>query len=275
MQREKMGRNPFEKIKNREIPDEPPTLFTEIVKPLSGIEKIKEMKVQVDFKELYNSVFSDIKKIFFVFSLFVFLGCSSPQNNGDTAEMRKQVLEIQKTQGRQSALIDELNNKILLLTDRVESHEKPVAQPVKPTAQSPNLNTPKESLTGDLKIYEMAMKDLKNQAFDQFEKKVGLLSKGYKDSPLTSNALFLEGEFLFNRKQFGRAARIFEKLYSVSPDGNRAVSALYYLGVSYEKLGRIQEAKEAFQSIINIYPGSREAAQSAKKLAQDGLHRSR
>jgi len=268
--KKRMGRNPLGNVNSkRNETSKDSSLFKEVIKPMSGVMKIKEMKVQVDLKEFYNCVVNDIKKVFFILPvLIVAAGCANTRtSSNDFSEMKRQLAEIQKNQGRQASQIDELNNKILLLADRMESREGTqkvaVAKPVPPVLKQAK----GEVLKGDSKIYEMAMRDLKNQSFDQFEKRVDLLAKGYKESPLTNNAIYLMGESQFKRGQYGKAAQTFEKLYSVSPDGNRAVSALYFLGNSYEKLGRIQEAKEAFQSIISIYPGSREAAQSAKKIA--------
>lgn len=263
----RMGRNPFEKTKTKNVVAEPSntTLFKEVVKPPTDLEKLKEMKIQIDWSEVYNSFTKGISKFFLVLpaSLF-FIGCATPQAQQD---LKKQIVDLQKTQSKQNNQIEELNSKIYLLTDRLEHYERGTA--IQKNSKSMQAITPQTvSKSGDLQIYEMAIKDLKKNSIDSFTKKVDLLVKGFKKSPLTDNALYLLGDYHYKKKNYAVASQVFEKLYSLSPDGNRAVSALYMLGLSYERQKRNQEAKEAYQTILNIYPGSREAMDSSKKLTQ-------
>ena len=95
--------------------------------------------------------------------------------------------------------------------------------------------------------------------------------KNYKESPLTNNALFLLAETQYERGQFSQGAIQFEKLYKTYPDGNKAVAALYRLGLCYEKMGHPSEAKEAWQNVITVYPGSAEAIDAEKKLKASGI----
>ena len=74
----------------------------------------------------------------------------------------------------------------------------------------------------------------------------------------------------FERGQVAQAASQFEKLYKTYPDGNKAVAALYRLGLCYEKMGHENEAKEAFQNVMTVYPGSWEALESEKRLKLAG-----
>jgi TolA-binding protein len=266
MQDKKLGRNPFESKISLNVPSakSQTTLFKQVIKPVSDLEKIKEMQIQVDWTELYQSITKNISKLFLVFSFFYLGGCALGGSVKEV-ELKKQVIELQKLQAKQSNIIDELNNKIYLLSDRVEHFErKNISTPQQIIQQQ---RMPESLKSGDVQLYEMAMKDLKSNSMPAYEKKVEFLVKGFKKSPLTDNALFLLGQAHFNQKKYTEASQAFEKLYSLSPDGSRAVSALYMLGLSYQKQGRLQEAKEAYQTIINIYPGSQEASESNLKIA--------
>ncbi len=264
----KMGRNPFEKKEQSRssglIPKSESTLlFKQFVKPSGSLQKVREMQIQVDWTELYKSVTKDIRKMFFLLPiLFLFTGACASKNlsaSGD-ADLKRQMLDLQKVTGRQTALIDELNNKILLLSDRLENRSHaPTAVIVPPTKTVAH--------SGDAKLYEMVTRDIKNHDLISLSKNVELMQKGYKSSPMTDSAEFLLGEAYFKKALYKKSAEVFEKLYGSSPDGPRAVSTLYYLGLSYKKLNRGQESQEAFQSIVNVYPGSQEALESMKILA--------
>lgn len=265
MHDKKLGRNPFEKNKVTPIVNDVPEtlLFKDVVKPSSDLEKLKEMQIQVDWNELYKNVAKSLTRFFAVLSFFYLTGCALGQQQSD---LKKQMVELQKTVSKQANTIDELNNKIYLLSDRVDHFEKPKTNPVLPAAPATKPVAAVPAKPGDLQIYDMALKDLKNNATDSFAKKVELLVKGFKNSPLTNNALYLLGQHHYNNKKYFEASKVFERLYSLSPDGNRAVSALYMLGLNYQKQNRIQESKEAYQTVINIYPGSQEAVDAQKNL---------
>ncbi|MBK9293287.1 MAG: tetratricopeptide repeat protein [Oligoflexia bacterium] len=270
MHDKKLGRNPFNKETKKQPTDtlkaDNTVLFQNIIKPSSDLEKLKQMQIQVDWHELYRSITNVFPKLFIFVALFSFLvGCSTSAKN-QQVELKKHMVELQKIVAKQTNTIEELNNKIYLLSDRVEHFEK-----VAPTTENkaPQIKkAEKKAKPGDLKLYKMAQNDLKNNAIGSFEKKLDLLIKGYKDSPLTSNALFQLGEYYYKSKNYLKASETFEKLYDMSPDGNRAVSVLYMLGVNYQKQNRIQEARQAYQTVINIYPGSKEAKESSLKLNQ-------
>lgn len=263
---QRLGRNPLQKKVEVVTPTET-RLFKEVVKPQTSMSKIKEMQLEINWAELTNHVVRNglsrvmMFKKFLVLTLILCAGCMPrAQIAQEDSSIKKQLIEMQKNQARVSSQIEDLNNKILLLNDKLENNGKPAV-----TSSEKNYSP---NMSGDLKLYEMALLDLKNKSFDPFKKKVELLVKGYKESPLTNNALFLLGETYFKNSDFKNASLTFEKLYSMSPDGNRAVQSLHMLGLSYERMGRKQEAREAYQSVMSIYPGSKEALDASKKFAR-------
>jgi len=237
------------------------------------------------------------------------------QGSGEVSDLKRQIYELQKTVGAQDRRIEELNNKILLLKDRVDNKadnvipaeigppamEAPatsktellpkaglpqtgstgtgtqiygvVSPPVSVSKTAPTVipaeedPLPAKAYTGPEKLFRLAFADSKKPQVGALEKDVEAMLRSYRESPLTNNALFLLAETLYNRGQFAKSAGQFERLYKLFPDGNKAVSALYRLGLCYKKMGRNNEANEAFQNIISVYPGSREAQDSQKQLA--------
>ena len=214
-------------------------------------------------------------------SAFVFVGCSTESKpiTNDLAEVKREMLELHRNQGSQAAAIEELNHKLLVLSDskRPSSENNiamvPLVPPdaTLPTEKKPPITTGTEagqsSSSGAEKLYAQAVLSAKKDQMATLQKSVTLLLKGYKESPWTNNALYLLGEKLFQKGQYLKAAEQFENLYKTFPDGNKAVSALYQLGVCYQKLGKPNEATEAFQNVVAVYPGSREARLAQKEIS--------
>jgi len=256
--------------------------------------------------------------------LILFLtGCSSVHSKNDTDDespqaLKRQILELQKSQTAQAAKIEELNNKILMLKDQVQAPPQvvgPVAQSQgmqSPSVQSPHpvqdpnpkadvglppqeeatreatipppvemkvdplspvaapspkkVVTKPKFLTPVEKLYRQVVINSKKQKLDEAGREVNLMLKQYRSSPLTNNALYLYAETLYERENYVKSAEEFEKLYKLFPDGNKAVAALYKLGMSYQKMGHPSEAQETFQNIVSVYPGSREALDAENQI---------
>lgn len=224
----------------------------------------------------------------------------SPSPSADVSDdspqgLKKQILELQKAQGEQSSKIEELNNQISVLKDQVGNKQTKVARLVPPTeAPQPPAPAPiaapvvasetkvdplipvaappkeepkaKAGLTPVEKLYRQVVINSKNQKLDAAGKEVNLMLKQYRNSPLTNNALFLYAETLYEHENYAKSAEEFERLYKLFPDGNKAVAALYKLALSYQKLGHPTEAQEAFENIVTVYPGSREALDAQNQI---------
>ncbi len=302
-----------------------------------------------------------MKSASLIISLLALTGCAtSPPHKNDDGELKKQVINLQKIMGNQTNRLEELNNKILMLSDRIDGDhgdkdtyraanqtgqnrvsemtsmsmkkamapvnnpaipqeiarqiarspppeepddEEPAIQrsvppektaalenkpfditdPIKPKepiegivvskeegqiqqSSGPTQSVRKYRIKGVHKLYQRAQDQARAGHIHVLERTVELMLKGHKESPLTNNALFLLGETLLDRQQYTKAAAQFERLYKNYPDGNKAVSALFELGICYEKLGKKGQAREVFQDLISIYPGSKEAELAEKRL---------
>lgn len=209
--------------------------------------------------------------------LFLISGCAvQTRNSAELMELKHQIVELQKVQGTQSAKLDEINQRLTLMVTEEKNHQGASTQ-VSPSnlevvlkkAEPIALMIPppqKTTVTGVEKLYAQVLDLAKRDQLPALQKNAYLMLKGYKESPLTNNALFVLGKKYFDKGQFLKAAEEFENLYKTFPDGNKAISALYHLGLCYKKLGKPNEAEEAFQNIASVYPGSHEA-----KLAQNEL----
>ncbi len=74
------------------------------------------------------------------------------------------------------------------------------------------------------------------------------------------------GKVEFFTKNYDKAMVYFSKLYTKYPKSSLAAPSLLFIGKSLEKMGKKDEAKEAYNQVIEGYPDSKEAAEAKKEL---------
>lgn len=78
---------------------------------------------------------------------------------------------------------------------------------------------------------------------------------------------FLVGEFYYKKGSYTAALGRFEGLIKEYPDYKREADVLFYTGMSYKNLGRIDEAREYLNRLIEKYPNNRLTKDAEKELA--------
>jgi tol-pal system protein YbgF len=81
----------------------------------------------------------------------------------------------------------------------------------------------------------------------------------WPDHPYADNAMYWRGECYFAQGQYLRASEQFEGVLARSPMGNKAPDAMLKLGMSHQKLGSPEKAKEVFDRLAAQYPQSQAA----------------
>lgn len=74
------------------------------------------------------------------------------------------------------------------------------------------------------------------------------------------------GRVEYYTKNYDKALVYFSKVYTKYPKASLAPNSLLYIAKSLKKLGKKDEAKEAFQRCVDDYPGSNEAAEAKKEI---------
>ena len=220
-----------------------------------------------------RTIISMVRHQWIVAASLTFLsGCvvTSPKrekDNRDLVDLKQQVLELQKSQAQLKERLEEEHTKVLLLTDRLEN-EKSSGGPMPASVAPAPIPAAAEAL-GEEKIYRNAEAKWRAQDEEGLARQVDLLFKGYKDSPYTSVTLNWLGDLHYKKGNFEKALQDFQRLYRSFPDGNRAVAALFGVGLSYRKLGKTTEAQEAFHAIVRTYPGSKEALEASELIKDE------
>ncbi|MEO0914108.1 MAG: tol-pal system protein YbgF [Pseudomonadota bacterium] len=84
----------------------------------------------------------------------------------------------------------------------------------------------------------------------------GTFLADYQGSALAEEATFLRGEAFAQNGDWQNATRAYLDTFSGAPQGPRAAEALYNVGRSLGKLGRVAEACQTLNEVFNRYPGS-------------------
>lgn len=74
------------------------------------------------------------------------------------------------------------------------------------------------------------------------------------------------GRVEYYSKNYEQALVYFSKIYTKFPKASLAPSSLLYIARSLKKMGKKDEAKEAFTRCAEDYPGSNEAAEAKKEI---------
>jgi TolA-binding protein len=74
------------------------------------------------------------------------------------------------------------------------------------------------------------------------------------------------GRVEFFTKNYEKALVYFSKIYGKYPKSSLAASSLHFIGKSLDKLGKKNEASEAFAKLVEDYPTSKEASEAKKEI---------
>ncbi|NOZ68923.1 MAG: tetratricopeptide repeat protein [Deferribacteres bacterium] len=78
---------------------------------------------------------------------------------------------------------------------------------------------------------------------------------------------FYVGNFYFRKGSYRAAAQRFEGLIRNYPGSKKEPDALYYLGLSYEKMGRQEDALNVLTSLIEKFPTMELSTKAKKRIA--------
>jgi tol-pal system protein YbgF len=134
----------------------------------------------------------------------------------------------------------------------------PVAQPANPGI-SPQ------------RLYEMAWADYSTGQWSLAITGFDTYIKTFPRSDLADDAQFYIGETLYNDGRFADAVGAYDQAMGTYPTGDIVPEAQYKRGLALDRLGDTEQARQAFQTIVDEFPDSRMAALARQAL--DRLNR--
>lgn len=222
-------------------------------------------------------------------------GCANLQQEQTLKDIKSRLSELEKTQLKTNAGMEELNNKFLLLHEQVDVNKKTIGElkamavPVMPPEELKVVKLEAEAVKKpeakkeptkreETKKTEVAQSPeaLYNEAQNLFM--AGRLAESidkfadfilhYPKHTLADNAQYWIGETYYSQKEYQKALAEFKKVVDNYPNENKAPDALLKAAFSYLELNSREKAAEALKLLIERYPSS-EAAARAKSKSQE------
>jgi tol-pal system protein YbgF len=88
----------------------------------------------------------------------------------------------------------------------------------------------------------------------------------YPDSPEAANAQFQIGEALYQQGKYREALPEYQKLIATYKNSQHLAEAYYAQGVCYQSLNQAANAKNMFETVKRLFPGSTQAFMADQKL---------
>ena len=180
------------------------------------------------------------------------------------------------------ARLEELENRVAVLTKSLGSAEKPEA-PGKPSLEKeekpPGIGltpeaakeTPgKKPLASPDEAYKNAYELYSKGKIDEAQKEFKRFLEVYPKSKYVENSHFWLGECYFSQKKYEDAILEFDEVIKKFPKGNKVPDALYRQGMAFLEMKDTTNAKLILKEVLRRFPQSDQANRARKKLQEIG-----
>jgi len=211
-------------------------------------------------------------------SLLSFAGCLQTRESLKEVEqrqaMQQQVVNLQKVHADSSSRfvevdeeMRELSGKLDTLQGKLDRRDQAIDTNFK-TVQNANADTNKK-----LEIMQEALGKLETQV-QQLSSELELLRNSKVNGNKNSEESKKDGKHnsydvaqdYFQEKDWKKAILNFEKYREENPKGSKVPSAIYKIGLCFQELKMIDEAKTFYEELIAKYPKSEDARKAKSKL---------
>ena len=127
------------------------------------------------------------------------------------------------------------------------------------------LRAASSSAEGATEQYRKGLRSLQDRRYDDALDQFAAFVSQHPRHELVASALYWRGEALYAKRDYGAASKELETLLERYPATSRAPEALLKLGLSYRKLGALQQADQAFQRLRTDFPTSQAAEAAARE----------
>jgi len=214
---------------------------------------------------------------------FILAGCvTSQQQEQVIKDIQNQLADIKRVQVDTDVKLEGLNNKLLLLQERVDVNSraieelKSMAIPLTPPEELRVVKLPAEGkkekeesiarTSSPEGLYQQAQDIYAAGRLEEAITRFNRFIQDYPQHPLADNAQYWIGEVYYSRKDFPSAISEFQKVVDNYPSENKAPDALLKIGFSYIELGEMEKAMTTLKRLIKTYPSSDAAGKAKTKL---------
>ncbi len=187
------------------------------------------------------------------------------------SEIRRQLLTV-------AGQLEESNQRMDLLSDRFDKIDKSLSEIRKNSGGNDKVEAQIKELTLQTMAFIRLMEKKNAITQRKHNKTVEQIRKNVQEpEPVSSGAdgtLYSESYSDFLHGDFEKAIQGFKKFLESNRRSAQSENAAYWVGESYYRMHRYAESSDAFDSLVDIYPGSVKAptalARSAHALMKDG-----
>ena len=190
--------------------------------------------------------------------------------NEKTFEFENKLLELEQIIGEMHAQIDERfkNIESKLSMSAGSRTEDAVPGPQTPPATAPGKTEmePSPAEKNPKENYDLGLKEFSD---GNYEAARALLRKYLADAPRSdeaSDAMFLIADSYFREKLYEESILEYQNIIETWPASPKIPLCQLNQGLALMKIGKPNEASLFFESLIEAYPGSPEAAEAKKHL---------
>ena len=202
------------------------------------------------------------------------------------------VQNLQKTLGQQTSdagsKVDQISGQVQALHDAVDELKARLAKvskqlddmqtaqqniPAQPGAGQPGpgaaANNPPQAPPAD-QLYNDALRDYNAGKNDLASQEFAQYLQVYGNTDLAGNAQFYLGEIAYRQQNFSAAVQAYNKVLDQYPGGNKSAAAQLKKGYALLELGQRDAGIQELRSLISRYPKSPEALQARDRLNKLG-----
>ncbi|HEY2117499.1 MAG TPA: tetratricopeptide repeat protein [Candidatus Angelobacter sp.] len=208
-------------------------------------------------------------------------------------KMGSTVQNLQKTLGQQTSdagsKVDQISGQVQALHDAVDELKARLAKVSKQlddmqTAQQ-NISTPPTGQPGGApggaagnvpqapppdQLYNDGLRDYNANKNDLASQEFTQYLQVYGNTDLAGNAQFYLGEIAYRQSNFAGAVQAYNKVLDQYPGGNKTAAAQLKKGYALLELGQRDAGVQELRSLISRYPKSPEALQARDRLTKLG-----
>ena len=183
------------------------------------------------------------------------------QVNPEEYKKMNETLDVVKhKQDADSTQLIQIQNELKELRAFIEK----VTKSLSTSAETPKSSSKKRGAKSDL---AQGLEYIKRDKFPEARTELEALIDHADLSPGDKNkVLYGLGKVEYYTGHSDKALVYFSKIYTRYPKASLAASSLIFIGRSLNKLGKKDQAKEAFLKVIEDYKGSKEADEAKKEI---------
>jgi len=201
------------------------------------------------------------------------------------------VQNLQKTLGQQTtdagSKVDQISGQVQALHDAVDelkarlakvskqlddiqtAQQSIPAQPIVGQPGGPAANNAPQAPPAD-QLYNDALRDFNANKNDLATQEFTQYLQVYGNTDLAGNAQFYLGEIAYRQQNFSAAVQAYNKVLDQYPGGNKTAAAQLKKGYALLELGQRDAGIQELRSLISRYPKSPEALQARDRLNKLG-----